>query len=115
MDNFERLLPKGLILSYLVKMLIVSASIADVGILMTLAGIMGSQMYLEKNKKVQQIEKSLNQRYEEVVQANLKANEDTKRVCEKTVTVVQEAALEIAKLKNDMSGIKLKEGFKRIA
>ena len=90
MEKFKKLLAEGLLLSFVIKMLIVSPSFSDMGIVLGLAAIVGLQHYLEKSTEIQ----------------------DVKTIVSKQTEVIQTMAVEMAKLKTSIEGVRLKESFK---
>lgn len=89
MQKFINYLPQGLLLSFIIKMLIISTSFSDMGIVFALSAICGIQVYLEKRDEIQEI----------------------KTVVNKQNDVIQTMAVELSKIKTQMEGIKLKNEF----
>lgn len=101
MEKFSHLLPKGLLLSYLVKMLIITASFSDMGITFALCSIVGLQTYLEKSKTIKEVEETVYKRVDEQNLTIAKQNQ-----------LLEQFAIEFTKQKNEMAGIKLRSDFK---
>lgn len=90
MEKFLKHLPLGLLLSFIVKMIVVTPSFADMGIVFALATLVGVQILLDKKEDFQTVKEIVN-----------KQNE-----------VIQVMAVEHAKMKNILEGVKLKSDFK---
>lgn len=101
MEKLNNLLPKGLLLSYLVKMLIITASFSDMGITIALSGIVALQIYLEKNKKIQEIKEE-----------TFKKIDEQNGVIAKQNQLLEQFAIEFTKTKNEIAGVKLRSDFK---
>ena len=89
MNTAKKLLPQGLLLSFIIKMLIVTPGFADMGIVFALSGMIATQIFLEKRSE-----------YEEV-----------KAFANKQAEVIQVMAIEVSKVKTAMEGVKLKNEF----
>lgn len=91
MEKIKEWIPKGFLFAYLVKMLVVSAGYADIGIIFCVSAYAGLQMYLEKHIALQQMGE----------------------VVKKQNQTIEAMALAFDKLRNDMSGIKLRNDFQQ--
>lgn len=100
MDKIFNLFPKGLLSAYLIKMIMLSPTINDVGIFAALAGVVAIQIHLEKKNTIEEVKAHCNKQIEEI-----------KTVVNKQIEVISTTAVEISKLKNEMMGVKLKSDF----
>ena len=100
MEKFENLLPKGLLLSYLIKMLAITPSYSDMGIMVALCGIFALQAYLEKSKNIKEIQETV---YKKIDEQNLTISKQNQ--------LLEQFAIEFTKVKNDVSGVKLRSDF----
>lgn len=89
MEKIKKHIPHALLLSFIAKMLIVTTSFSDMGIVFALCGVLGLSLYLEKQKEVQDIKDHLN----------------------KVVEGFSVIAVEHAKMKSVLEGVKLKNEF----
>lgn len=89
MENLKKYFAQALLLSFVIKMLAVTPSFADMGIVFALGGLIALQTYLEKSTSVQEVKEFVNKQTE----------------------VINTMAVELHKVKNDMEGVKLKNGF----
>lgn len=96
-------LPKGMFFAYLVKMLIITPSFSDMGILIALASVVGVEIFLEKQKSI-----------DEVKDACAKQVQDIQIVVNKQNDVIAQFAVEFSKMKNDVSGLRIKQDFQKI-
>ncbi len=102
MESFNNLFPKGLLMTFLVKMLIVTTSYSDMGIILGLTGIVALQIYLEKQKSIKDIQESV---FKKVDEQNI--------VITKQNQLLEQFAIEFTKVKNDVSGVKLRSDFQQ--
>lgn len=100
MEKLFGLLPKVIFLSYLIKMIAVTPSLADVGIIAALSCIAALQIYIEKKSTIQQVAENCNKQIAEL-----------QVVINRQSEVINLQAVEFSKLKNDMAGIKIKNDF----
>lgn len=100
MEKYTNLLPKGLLLAYAVKMLIITASFSDMGITFALGGIVALQVYLEKSKKIEEIKEEVFKKVDEQNGVIAKQNQ-----------LLEQFAVEFTKVKQDMQGIKIRSDF----
>lgn len=103
MERLINLLPKVIFLSYIVKMIAFTPTSTDVGVIAALAGIAALQIYTEKKQTIQDIKTDCQKQLDEI-----------KEVVNKQINVINLQAIEFTKLRQDMSGLKLKENFKSI-
>lgn len=103
METLINMLPKVVFLSYIVKMIVYSPSSSDVGVILALSAVAAIQSYVDKQKTIQDVQANCNKQIEEI-----------KVVVNKQIETIAIQAVEFGKLRNDMSGIKLKNDFKSI-
>lgn len=92
MDKIKNSLSYGLLFAFLGKLMFVSASVADMGIVFALSSICALQFYLEKNSKLQDVVETVNTQNK----------------------VIEQMAMEVAKMRDSVSSIKLQSGFKKV-
>lgn len=61
MEKLKELMPLGMLLSFVAKVLFVPAGFADMGIIMALSAICALQYFLEKHNKLQTVVKTVNE------------------------------------------------------
>jgi len=89
MQNIKKLLPQGLLLAFVLKMLLISPTLPDMGIVFALAAIVGLTASLEKKDEI----------------------DDIKVVINKQNEVIQVMSVEVAKMKQTVEGVRLKNEF----
>jgi hypothetical protein len=82
-------LPQALLLSFIIKMLLVTTSFSDMGIVFALSGVLALTLHIEKQKEVQDIKDQLN----------------------KVIEGFGVIAVEHSKMKSVLEGVKLKNEF----
>lgn len=100
MEKFKKYLPQGLLLSFIIKMLAQEASFSDMGIVFALAGVVGLTVYLEKRQELQEVKEAMQKKCDE---QNLMIN--------KASEIIQVIAVEHAKMKSIVEGLKLKNDY----
>lgn len=102
MEKFKDLLPKGLLVAFLVKMLLNTTSYSDMGIVFCLAGTVALQVYLEKSKSIQDLQEAV-----------FKKSQEQNDVINKQNDVIAQFAVEFSKMKNEVAGVKLRSDFQQ--
>lgn len=93
MDNIiKKYLTNALLFGYVVDIALQGATMADVGVILALAGFISFREYTEKHKKIQ-----------EVVTTVTKQNE-----------IITAMVKEVDNLKTSMVGLKMGQGFKKL-
>lgn len=100
MDKILNLFPKTLLAAYVVKMIALSPSLTDVGIVVAVSVVVAIQLSLEKKNTIEDVRIDCNKKLEEI-----------KQVVNKQIEVISQMSVEVAKVKTDMQGVKLKSGF----
>lgn len=100
MDKILNLFPKTLLAAYIIKMITLSPTVNDVGILLALASVVGIQLYLEKNSTVEDVRTDCNKQLAAI-----------KETVNKQIEVISQMSIEVARVKTDMQGVRLKAGF----
>ena len=103
METLKYLIPRAIFLSYLVKIIVVGPSVNDVGVIFALSVVSGLAIYTEKKQSIQDTKEEFNKQLEEI-----------KTVINKQSEVINLQAIEYAKLKNNIEGLKLKNDFRSI-
>lgn len=91
MELFSRYSPLAILLLFVTKMLFISASPAEMGIVFALAAIVGLEKYMERNSHIQEMKISI----------------------EKQNEVLKKMAIEIDGMRTNVSAMKLHQGMKR--
>lgn len=91
MENLKKMIPLAMLLSFIIKMMIISPGFADMGIVISLVSLVGLLNYIDKKEDIETIKNIVN-----------KQNE-----------TIQAAAIEIAKMKTIVEGVRLKNEFKQ--
>lgn len=103
MESIVKLIPKAIFLSYIAKMIILSPTQNDVGIILALSGVAALHMYIEKSKSIK-----------DVSDACMKELAIIKEVVNKQSECINLQAVEYSKVKNEVAGLKMKSDFRSI-
>lgn len=108
MENFKKLLPQVLLLSFVIKMLAVTPGYADAAIIFGLGAVFAVSKYLEHSKQVEDVVSSFTNEITEQRKLLTTKLEEQASVINKQNEVLQVFAVEHSKMKTTMEGIKLK-------
>lgn len=99
MDKIKDLAPLGLFCAFGTKLIVFGASLPEMGTMFAIASIIGIATYMEKNKKISDFTSVINQQNGVIQQMAAKQ---------------AEMKLDFEKLRNEMVGVRLKDGFKKV-
>lgn len=108
MENFKKLIPYGLLLSFVIKMLAVSPTVADAAIIFALGAVLGVSAHLESNKKFESVAEAVKKEMEDQRKLLSDKLQEQTIVINKQNELLQVFAVEHQKMKTTMEGIKLK-------
>ena len=99
----EKYLPLGLLSVFTLKVMIFSASLADMGIVLGLAGLLALKDHLDKQKTIRQIQDETN-----------KSLEDMKYTLKLQNDVIEKMARAADEQRTSTAGLKLAQGMRKV-